>query len=390
MTTELPPQPSGLISRRELVDLAQHRGGPHVSIYLPTERAGPSTRESPIRLKNLLRTAEEELIAGKMRPTEARDLLAPVRALEDDYDFWQQQSDGLAIHVAPGFYAQRRLPLRFPELAVVSERFHVRPLLELFTADAYFYLLAISMGDVRVFRCSRYSEQQLSVADMPRSMADALWADDLEKQRQFRSMYAAQSGETGLYYNSEDALQQQKEQMFRYFRQVDQSLHHLLHDEAAPLVLAAVDYLHPIYADANTYAHLLREGVAGNPEGVHPNELRTKAWQVIEPTLKQVEAEAVARFEALQGTGRTSAQLDEIAREAARGRVDTLMIAREGVAWGRVAADGGIELHERPQPGDEDVVDFCALQAVLQGGRLHVLGQDAMPTPALAAATFRY
>src|SRR3972149_7777562 len=102
MPPELPPQPSALTSRRELGGLPQHRGGPHVSIYLPTERAGPSTRESPIRLKNLLRTAEEELIAGKMRPTEARDLLAPVRPLEGDYDFWQQQAGGPAIPVAPG------------------------------------------------------------------------------------------------------------------------------------------------------------------------------------------------------------------------------------------------------------------------------------------------
>lgn len=396
MKDEITVQASGLISRDDFLELAQHRGGPHVSLYLPTERAGPSTRENPIRLKNVLRRAEEALIAGRMRPTEARDLLAPARALEEDYDFWQHQLDGLAVHIAPGYYAQRRLPLRFPELSVVGERFHVRPLLELFTADAYFYLLALSMGQVRVLRCSRYGQQELAVAGMPASMADALWADDPERQQQFRSQIVAQAsgkqGEFGVFHGSGDITEDEtKEQLFRYFRQVDQALHHVLREENAPLVIASVAYLHPIYVQANTYPHLLSEGVRGNPEEVHPDELRAKGWQVVEPELLRERQEAQQRLAALLGTGRASAQLEEVAREAARGRVETLFIAREGFVWGRVE-DGGarLELHDAPQPGDEEIIDFCAVESLLRGAQLHVLAREEMPARALAAAVFRY
>lgn len=371
--------------------LALHHGGPHVSIYLATERAGPRTRENPTRLKNLVRSAEEELLAAGMRPTEARDLLEPARALEEDYDFWQHQSEGLCLHIAPGLFTRHLLPLRFEELVIVGDRFHTRPLLELFTEDAYFYLLAISMGDARVFRCSRYSEQELSIEGMPRSMADALWPDDPEKQRQFRTMLAAQSGEMALFHSSEDYQEQTKEQAFRYFRQVDQALHHLLREEAAPLVLAAVEYLQPIYADANTYAHLLPAGVKGNPEDVQPDELRMKAWQVVEPTAKVAQAKAVERFQSLQGTGRTSTRIEEVAREAARGRIDTLIIDREGIAWGHVSPDGEtVELHEQPETNDEDVVDFSAIQTLRHGGSVHVLEREEMPVAALAVATLRY
>jgi hypothetical protein len=82
---------SGVLSRQELLRLAGHSGGLQVSIYLPTARSGPRKRESPIRLRNLLHKAEEALIAGGMRPTEARDLLEPAHRLEEDYDFWQHQ-----------------------------------------------------------------------------------------------------------------------------------------------------------------------------------------------------------------------------------------------------------------------------------------------------------
>jgi hypothetical protein len=360
------------------------------------ERAGPQTRENPIRLKNLVRTAEEELIAGQMRPTLARDLLEPARELEDDSEFWQHHADGLCIHIAPGFYERYWLPLRFPELVVVSDRFHVKPLLELFTGDAYFYLLAISMNDVRVFRCGRYGEQELSVVDMPRSMDDALWPDDPERQQQFRNQPVAQAsgkqGEFGVFHGSGDIVEDEiKERLFRYFRQVDQSLHHLLRNESAPLVVVAVDYLHPIYAQANSYRHLLPAGVMGNPESVQPDELRLKAWQLVERQIRQVRQESIGRFESLQGTGRTSAQIDEIAREAARGRIDTLFIARQGAVWARVSAGGEtLELHDSQEPGDEDVVDLAAIRTIIQGGHLYVSDQDEMPVRDPAAAIFRY
>jgi hypothetical protein len=247
------------------------------------------------------------------------------------------------------------------------------------------------MNEVRIFRCGHFSEQELSVAEMPRNMADALWPDDTEKQRQFRTMLSAQAGESAVFHSSEDATQQTKEQIFRYFRQVDQSLHHLLRNANAPLVVAAVDYLHPIYAEANTYRYLLGEGVSGNPEDVQPDELRLKAWQLVEPKVQRARQEALERFQMLQGTGRTSAQITEIAREAARGRVDTLLLARQGVVWASVSADGeSFELHETPEPGDEDLMDFAAIRTVTQGGDLYALDQHEMPTTDPAAAIFRY
>jgi hypothetical protein len=396
MNIELPRQPSGIISREEILSLASHRGGPHISIYLPTQRVGPATRENPIRLKNLLTEAEEALIAGGTRPTEARDMLERARALEDDYDFWQHQAEGLSIHIAPGLLRMHRLPLALPELAIVGDRFHLRPLLELFTADAHFYLLALSMNDIRVFRCARYSEQELSVAEMPRNMADALWPDDPERQQQFRDQPVSQAsgkeGEFGVFHGSGDIVEDEvKDRLFRYFRQVDQALHHLLRNESAPLVLAAVHYLQPIYAEANTYRNLVQEGVAGNPEGVGPDELRMKAWQLVEPQLRRQREAALERFGTLQGTGRTSTQIEEIAREAARGRVDTLFAAQKAIAWASVSDDGeSIELHGDPRSGDEDLVDYVAIKALTHGGRLYTLDQAEMPDRHLATAIFRY
>jgi hypothetical protein len=244
---------------------------------------------------------------------------------------------------------------------------------------------------VRVFRCSRYGEQELAIDGMPKSLDDALWPDDPEKQQQFRRTYTAQSGGTFLTSDSETYQQEMKEHARQYFRIVDRAMQKLLRGESAPLVLASVEYLQPIYAEANTYAHLWPEGVRGNPEGAPPDELRAKAWELVAPGLAAQHRQAVSRFQSLQGTGLTSTQIEEIAREAARGRVDTLLYRRDGEAWGRIT-DGAeaVEIHGGRRMGDEDAVDFAAVQTLLNGGKVHVLDADEMPADAVAVAIYRY
>ena len=94
-----------MLNRKELKGLVENPKGPCVSIFIPTHFKGPETQQDPIRLKNLLREAEQRLVELEIRPVEARELLAPAAALLDDADFWQHQSNGLALFMAEGFSA---------------------------------------------------------------------------------------------------------------------------------------------------------------------------------------------------------------------------------------------------------------------------------------------
>jgi hypothetical protein len=378
-----------LLSRKALLDLIQDRGEYHVSIYLPTERAGPTIRENPIRLKNLLTLAEEQLIAAGMRPTLARDLVEPGHRLERDIDFWQAQEQdlGLSLHLTPQRQIVHRLPLPFEELAVVSDRFHVRPLLPLFTENAFFYVLALSVNDVRVVRCTRFGETEVQVKDMPHDMASVLWPDDIEKQSQFHS---TGGGEAMYHIAGDNALERERE-LSDYFRAVDEPLHAVLRGSRAPLVLAAVEHEMPIYRRVSSYSHIAEQGIAGNPELLRPQELRERAWQVVEPILGQAEDAAVARYRQQAGTGLASDAIEEVVREAANGRIDTLLVAGAGEVWGSVSDDGQtVTRHEQQQAGDYDLVDFAAVRALVNNGALHILAPVRMPTESPLAAIYRY
>ena len=73
-----------LLPRGELEKLVEERGGPCVSIFLPTHRAGTQTQQDPIRLKNLLVEAREVLLANGLRSTEVDQILEPARELLAD------------------------------------------------------------------------------------------------------------------------------------------------------------------------------------------------------------------------------------------------------------------------------------------------------------------
>src|SRR4030043_228718 len=108
-----------LLQRDELKTLIQRREEPCISIYMPTHRVFPETKQDPIRFKNLLREAEERLKIAGLRSPEAKKLLKPAKALIKEGFFWQYHGDGLATFISSDIFYYYRLPLKFNELLVV-------------------------------------------------------------------------------------------------------------------------------------------------------------------------------------------------------------------------------------------------------------------------------
>ena len=88
------------IDRAMLMRLADRRGWPSVSLYLPTHRTGAEKDQDPIRLRNLIKSARDELLLGGSREPETQALLAEASRLLDDATFWRQAGDGLAVFEA--------------------------------------------------------------------------------------------------------------------------------------------------------------------------------------------------------------------------------------------------------------------------------------------------
>jgi len=385
-----------LLSKSELKTLMEQHGQWCVSIFMPAHRAGVEVQQDPIRLKNLLGHAEERLIESGLRSPEARELLKPAQELLERAGFWRRQSDGLAIFVSPKVFRTYRLPLDFRGLVVVSERFHIKPLLPLLTGDARFYILALSQNEVRLLEGTRYSVGQVDLENVPESLAEALKWDDPERRLQWHTRTGTTTDGTRaaiFHGHGVASADDPKDYIRRYFRQVDNGVSDLLRDERAPLVLAGVDYVLPLYREANTYQHLLEEGITGNPEELSAEELHRQAWTILKPYFQRERKEAAAQYQRLGGAESelASNEMQEIVPAANHGRVETLFVALGFQRWGSFDADTNtLHVHEEAKPGDEDLLDFAAAHTLLNAGTVYAVEAGKVPGGPPLAAVFRY
>jgi hypothetical protein len=371
--------------------LIEKHEGLAVSIYMPTHRTG-DIEQDPILLKNLLREAEQRLADGGLRTPEARQLLEPAWKLVADSFFWRYQGDGLAIFIASGFFRYYRLPYNFAELLVVAERLHIKPLFPFFVDNRLFYILAVSQKRVRLLQCTGENIREVTPESVPSSLAEALRYDDPEKQIQFHTGTTASSGNRPAIFHGQGAgVDDAKDRVLRYFQQIDGGLHELLREERAPLVLAAVDYLRPLYRQANSYPHLLGEGIIGNPDEAKLDLLAQQSWNIVRPYFEREQAEAISRYREASGTGLTTNDVEQAVHAAYEGRIATLFAALDAQRWGSFdPTQRRIEVHEEAETGDEDLLDFATVHTLIKGGTTYVVQDEQIPGNGPIAAILRY
>ncbi|MBD0306463.1 MAG: hypothetical protein ICV76_07930 [Nitrospiraceae bacterium] len=379
------------MNREDLKTLLSPQQRPCVSIFLPTHRAGREIRQDSIRLKNLIRDAEDRLSEGGLRGPDAKDLLKAAHALVDDAAFWRHQSDGLVLFLAPDLFRVYRLPITFNELVVVADRFHVKPLLPFFTEDTRFYILALSHHERRLLQCTRQTVGRMDLPEAPERMTDTPGYEKPETQLQLQAIAPPGQSGSGIVHGHGSSTDASADDLLRYFRQIEKAVQNVLKDEQAPLVLAGVEYLLPLYRQVNTYHRLMDEGLTGNQEGARDEELQQRGWELIEPVLQKARDEAAGQLQQAVNTGRGSDKLLEVAPAAAQGRVALLFVPVGVQQWGRFdERTQTVQVHHEEEAGDEDLINLCVIQTILHGGKVYAVSPHEMPTDGAAAAVFRY
>ena len=368
-----------------------------ISLYLPVHRYGYEQQQDPVRLKNLLDDVEKRLIGESIRLPEALSVLEAGRNLLADADFWQHQSDGLALFISRDQTRTYRLPVAFDELIYVSHKYYIKPLLPLLSGDGEYFILAISLNDIRLFQGTRYTVEAVDLRDIPTSISEALRFDDQKRQLQLHTTALSAQGSSGQgVFHGHNELNRYKQRILRYFHSVDQDLVKILGNDNRPLVLAGVDFLLPIYQEANSYPHLIAEGIEGNPEELSPKELHRRAWQIVGPIFQTSEQEAIERYRKLAGmkSSEVSNDLQEVFEAAVHGRVDTLFVVLGRQRWGsyrlRLNHIHQFQVHEKFQPGDEDLLNGAATYTLKNGGSVYGRAVGNVPGNGELAAIFRY
>ena len=389
-----------LFNREELTRLVDLQDGTCISVYMPTHRFRSDWSQNTTRLKNLLRDARNQLRDQEVRETDIDQLLGDARRLLDRPGFWRELSEGLAVFITTEASEFYRLPLSFEEIAIVEDQFHLKPLFPLIAANDRYYLLALSQNDVRLYQGTDQAISEVEAAEIPADIVSAIqrYEEPPEQGVQMHTQGASQNGDADQRHHghgsSEDQSREPKDQLKRFFREIDESVSGYIGGEDVPLVLAGVSEYLPLYQGVNSYSNLVEDDiVAGNPEHLDMKELHNEAWDIVESVLQDRQREEMDRFRETyhQNGGLASSDFHEILPACAYGRVDTLFVPVGQYRWGRFDPETNtVEVHDSQQPGDGDLLNYAAVSAYMNGARVHALQPANMPGGRSMAATFRY
>lgn len=380
------------LTREQLAELAADQGDVRISIFMPTRPFGPgSQEEDTTRLKNQLRTAEELLAARGLRQADIDSLLAEARALMDARPFWLRSRFGLAILIGGSAMRTLQTTRPLPEQVVVDTRFQLRPLLPSVGMSRGYWLLALSQKQVRLYAGSMDELDEVPVEGMPASLAEVVQWDDFEKASlQFHTGTSSSGGRRPAVFHGTGEVDP-KDQIIRYFRDIDRGLREHLRDDASPLVIAGVDYLIPLYREINTHSHLAEGFVAGSPESFTKTTLHEQA-NAIAHSIWDAELEHLnTRILEAWASPTTRSDAQSILAAAFEGRIETLIVSLEAHWWGTfdVAKEHAV-LHEVRSEGDEDLIELAIVQALRTGAEVTALAAEAMPHESKAVALLRY
>src|SRR5215204_1598366 len=385
-----------VLKQEDLLRLTQIADDWCVSLYLPTHKVSTDQQDS-ILFRKLVTGAEEKLLEyGLRRP----EVLTGMRAVQDlllDSDFWRHQSDGLAVFLSPTLSQVFRLPAPFEELTVIGKKFHLKPLLPMLNADGQFYILAISLNEVRLFLATKYTVSEVELVEVPTSLREALFIDDPERHLSLHTSTnnpSAPRRRSAIFHDGQSAQSDvKKKNILRYFQYVNESLSTMIGDTTFPMLLAGVGYLLPIYHEANTYTHILEFGLEGNPDDLGAKELHKRAQKLLEPLFGENQRKAREQFARLHGqkSRLVTDDLGTVVKAAYAGAVDTLFVPLDAQHWGRFESqDNRVVLNEEPGIENEDLFDFAAVHTILNSGQVFAVKAEALPENSDLAAILRY
>ncbi len=368
----------------DLLRLEQETGGSRLSLFLPLSSRSGRTRG---RAADLLAEAGQALRSDGLPGAEVADLMSRVGRTVARTRPVSEKHLGLAVFADPDRVRAYRLPVRPSELAVVGDRFALSPLLPAVNVQRSYVLLALTQDDIRVFTGTALALERRDVTGLELAAWTTMPRPRAPRGHAFLGSRGA-AGTRAVFPGAGRGSAERATRLRQHFRGTDLALREVLTgDGRPPLVLAGARDLQDAYRAVNTYPHLIRHGIDGNPAQLTCAELHRHARALIEPELRRAAAAVLTRYSGLRGTGRTVGDLEDCLRAARDGQVETLLVDESACTWKR-SGQGRPVLRLGSLPAGAEQLESAVLATLASDGTVFVVPAGQLPerSPAVAIA----
>ena len=357
-----------MITYDDLKELAAVQG-PCVSIFQPLRDEFSQVTKADTRLTAAAQKADE-LLAKKVFDSAAREeFLRPIFKVAGNTD-WTGRTGSIVIFRAPGFTKASFWPDMLDVKVHLADEFFVLPLLGGLAAQRAFWLLALSINRIHLFRGTAHGLSEVTLPkDLPRSLAEAGAFDKPDHDLENRLSPGTATGQTAAVRSGTSTIHETMGQYLHdFFKKIDRAIQPILAGSGDPLVMAAVARELAIYRELNTYPMLLEKGIHGSPDALGEGRLHRDAMELV----------------STGATGTTGSAQAEMDRGAGKGLLLTDLEAIEKAAW-----LGQIEhLFVEPNPkANEDRINHTVLAVLRNSGK--VTSRETLETSVAAVLRYR-
>lgn len=372
--------------------LERHEG-PCLSLYQPTHRSHPENQQDPIRYKNLVKELEQSL-AEKYAKAQIESIMKPFHQLGENHDFWQRQVlDGLAILADETHFEVFTLQRQPEAFAVVSDSFHLKPLLRITQTQDRFQVLCVTRTDIEMYEGTREGLDRVIFGEgFPEHIDDEYDEEAPAIPTSSYGLGPSYRQRQALRYQGgrKDAVQADKE---RFLGVVARALYNNISKNAKlPVVLVGLPENLGSFRKNNQNPYVLDQEIHVDPTSLTEEQLLEKAWAIVEPVAAKRVQDEIGRFQQAHGTGLANGDLDRTLAAILDGRVDTLLVDAEKKLAGKIDREARkVELMEDfSAPDADDVLDDLAEMVLRRGGDVKIIPSKYMPTDTGIASIYRF
>ncbi|MFP4330103.1 MAG: hypothetical protein ACOC28_03100 [Alkalispirochaetaceae bacterium] len=366
------------LTDRKVDELSRYRGAPALTIYMPLQTPtakASGKQENMIRFKNLIRRGEGciESYRGEQQQQlgTMREMLGALSSsIEGGERLWDPQAAAIAIFLAPEQVDVVPLSVDVEEEVLIGERFHLKPLFSDRSSSEPYFLLALDLHDVRLYRGNRRNLEEVPLTPAPRPLPEILEGFDFE-----RSLNKAPGGST-VYVGHQGGEENLTPHIIEFLQEVDRCLRQTIGEGDSPVLLAGTENVVGHFRHHSSVARLHENHLKGSPRSFTVEELHRRSRDMVRQAAQARVDREIEAVEEYLDSRQGARELEEICSAAFEGRLQLLLVASDTAVHGLFdETSERLELDER----GEDLLDLAAGHAWSRGTRVYAVPRSRIP-----------
>lgn len=357
-----------MVTRDDLKRLAAV-SGPCLTILQPLRDTWSQVTKAETRIVAAIQEAGRVLEEKGFNAAEREEMLRPLTKVAMNTT-WAGRTGSFVMFRAPDFTLTNFWPDELAPRVHFADEFLVLPLLPGLMRNRDYWLLALSIKKVRLYRGTGES---LTEVPLPAGLATSLAQDEAFGQpdhsmRGRSSAGPSVGGMKGVQFSTAPAHEGEAAYLHDFFRAIDSGIHPVLTRDPQPLILAGVKRELAIYRTVNTWFPLVPGEIHGNAEISAADFLVAKAEELLTAYSAKGEEAIRHAMEMAAGRGLLIEDPAAVVQSAGAGQVAELIVAT-----------GSPGLAKR-----EAVINWAVLAALRSSGKVRLLNA-AEPSGGVAA-----